>query len=114
MPRGGLSAELDVSKTTIRRDLDGQNRIQRTHGGAMPVVNRVNEYQNRSIHNQNAKRATAKRAVEEIREGRMVAFDSGSTTLTVSRQMPDDLSFSVVTVHLIITYELGGRQRRSG
>lgn len=105
-----LSAELDVSETTIRRDLDDldeQNRIQRTHGGAIPVVNRITEYQNRSIRNQDAKQSIANRAVEEIHEEQMVAFDSGSTTLEVSRHVPEDLSFTAVTVHPIIAYELG-------
>lgn len=105
-----LSAELDVSETTIRRDLDEldeQNRIERTHGGAMPVVNRITEYQNRSVRNQDAKQAIAERAVGGIHEGQMVAFDSGSTTLEVSRHVPEDLSFTAVTVHPIIAYELG-------
>lgn len=114
--RGGcrvedLAAELDVSETTIRRDLDdleAKNRVNRTHGGAMPVVDRVNEYENRTVQNREAKEAVAGRAVEEIHEEQVVVFDSGSTTLAVSRQVPEDLSFAAVTNHPMIAYQLGG------
>ena len=106
-----LASQLGVSKTTIRRDLndlDQQNLVDRTHGGAIPVVDRVNEYEQRTIQNREAKEAIAERAAAEVHEEQVVAFDSGSTTLEVSRQTPDDLSFAVLTNHPMIAYELGG------
>ncbi|PSP92633.1 DeoR family transcriptional regulator [Halobacteriales archaeon QS_4_62_28] len=105
-----LSGQLDVSETTVRRDLDyldDQNLIERTHGGAMPVVDRVNEYDKRKIQNQDAKRAIAQRAVDEIHEEQVVAFGAGSTTLEVTTAVPEDLPFSVLTNHPTIAYQLG-------
>ncbi|MFB6201022.1 MAG: HTH-type transcriptional regulator GlpR [Halorhabdus sp.] len=105
-----LSAELDVSETTIRRDLNDleeRNAIERTHGGAMPVLDRLSEYQQRTVRNREAKRAIAERAVKEIHEGQVVLFDAGSTTLEISRQVEDDMAFTAVTVHPMLAYELG-------
>jgi DeoR family fructose operon transcriptional repressor len=107
-----LAADLDVSETTIRRDLDdldGKNLVNRTHGGAVPVVDRVNKYEKRTVQNRDAKKTIATRAVEEIHAGQVVMFDSGSTTLEVSKQVPVELSFSAVTVHPMIAYQLGGK-----
>jgi DeoR family fructose operon transcriptional repressor len=95
-----LAAELDVSETTIRRDLDElaeRNSIDRTHGGAMPVVERMSAYEQRTIRNRGAKEAIAQPAVEEIHEGQAVLFDAGSTTLAVSRKVPEEYQFSAVT-----------------
>jgi len=95
-----LATTLGYSKPTIRRDLDelaDQNIIERTYGGAVPVVTRTQKYDQRKIHNQEAKAAIGERAVEEIHEGLTVCFDSGSTTFEVSKQVSDQLSFVAVT-----------------
>jgi DeoR family fructose operon transcriptional repressor len=107
-----LSTELDFSETTIRRDLDdldGQNLIERTHGGAMPVVDRISDYERRARKNRAAKEAIAERAVEEIHEEQVVLLDAGSTTLEVSKRIPEDLAFVAVTNHPLIVHELGGK-----
>lgn len=112
---GELAEELNHSKPTIRRDLDElaeQNIIERTYGGAVPVIDRAGKYEQRKIRFQEAKAAIGERAVEEIHEGQTVFFDSGSTTLEVSRRVPDELSFVVVTNNPSVGYELANNEAR--
>lgn len=80
-------SELDVSETTIRRDLNelaDRNSVERTHGGAIPAVGRLSPYDQRTIQNRKAKKTIAMRAVDEIHEEQIVLFDAGSTTLLVT------------------------------
>lgn len=98
----GLADELGFSKATIRRDLsdlEDEGRIDRSHGGAVPAttVGRERTYGQKEVQHLDAKRAIAERAVEEIRDGEVVFFDAGTTTMEVARQAPDDGSFLGVT-----------------
>jgi len=91
---GRLAEELDFSKATIRRDLQdlaAEGRIERSHGGAVPVssVSRERSYDQREVERLDAKRAIAGRASEEIRDGHVVCFDAGTTTTEVARAAPD-------------------------
>jgi len=89
-----LAAELDFSKATIRRDLqdlEADGRIERSHGGAVPVssVGRERSYDQREIDRLEAKQAIASRASEEVRDGHVVCFDAGTTTMEVAKAAPD-------------------------
>lgn len=67
-----LAAELGVSETTIRRDLrelSSQNLVERTRGGAMPTMSRGRDYDNRKIHNQEAKAAVRRGRAGEAPQG---------------------------------------------
>ena len=108
---GELAEELDVSKATIRRDLDeleSLGHIERSHGGAVPVpsVGAEESYTNREIQHFEAKRAIGQRAVEEIREEEIVFFDGGTTTLQAAKCAPEDRSFVAVTNAPPLTEEL--------
>ena len=89
-----LADELEFSKATIRRDLQdlaAEGRIERSHGGAVPVssVGRERSYDQREVDHLDAKQAIATRASEEIRDGHVVCFDAGTTTTEVARAAPD-------------------------
>lgn len=104
-----LAEELGVSKATVRRDLEQlehQSLIERSHGGAVPVttVGREQPYGQREVQRLDAKVAIAERAVEEIQEGRVVFFDSGTTTLEVAKRIPG--SIVAVTNSPVIALEL--------
>jgi DeoR family fructose operon transcriptional repressor len=113
---GGLSVEelatrLDVSPSTIRRDLSDladRELIERTHGGAVPVTNVGVEraFDRRLVQNLERKQAIAERAVEEIHEGQVVYFDAGTTTMQVAKAIPDDSSTIVVTNSPLLLPEL--------
>ncbi|MFC7203602.1 HTH-type transcriptional regulator GlpR [Haloferax namakaokahaiae] len=97
-----LAEGLGFSKATIRRDLrdlEDRGLIERSHGGAVPVtsVGRERTFGEKEVQNLDAKRAIAKRAVDELIEGQVVFFDAGTTTMQVARQMPADSNFLSVT-----------------
>ncbi|WP_380677022.1 HTH-type transcriptional regulator GlpR [Salinigranum sp. GCM10025319] len=107
-----LATGLDVSKATIRRDLtdlEERGLVERSHGGAVPVMSVGGEqtYDQREIQNLDGKRAIADRAVEEILDGSVVFFDSGTTTMEVARAAPKDGSFLAVTNSPRLAVELG-------
>lgn len=104
-----LAAELDVSKATIRRDLqqlEDESLLERSHGGAVPVTTLGDEqpYGQREVQRLDAKVAIAERAAAEIREGAVVFFDSGTTTLEVAKRAPE--SIVAVTNSPVIALEL--------
>lgn len=89
-----LAAELEFSKATIRRDLrdlEAEGRIERSHGGAVPATSVGTErpYGQREVEQLAEKQAIAERAAEEVREGQVVFFDAGSTTMEVARAITD-------------------------
>ncbi|EMA21339.1 MULTISPECIES: HTH-type transcriptional regulator GlpR [Haloarcula] len=89
-----LAAELEFSKATIRRDLrdlESQGRIKRSHGGAVPASSAGTErpYGQREVDHYAEKQAIGERAAQEVREGHVVCFDAGSTTMEVARAIPD-------------------------
>jgi DeoR family fructose operon transcriptional repressor len=113
---GGLSVDdlatrLDVSPSTIRRDLGDladRNLVERTHGGAVPVTNVGVEraFDRRLVRNLERKQAIAERAVDEIHEGQVVYFDAGTTTMQVAKEVPDDSSTIIVTNFPLVLPEL--------
>jgi DeoR family fructose operon transcriptional repressor len=113
---GGLSVEelatrLEVSPSTIRRDLSDladRNLVERTHGGAVPLTNVGVEraFDRRLVQNLDRKQAIAERAVEEIHEEQVVYFDAGTTTMQVAKEVPDDSSTIIVTNSPLLLPEL--------
>lgn len=106
-----LADELDVSKATIRRDLSelaDEGLVERSHGGAIPVKSVGNEpsYGQKEVQRLAEKQAIASAAVEEIRRGEVVFFDSGTTTTEVAKQVPTDDSFVGVTNSPLIAFTL--------
>lgn len=105
-----LAEELEFSKATIRRDLqdlEAEGRIERSHGGAVPAasVGRERSYDQREVDRLAAKQAIGQRASEEIRDGQVVCFDAGTTTMEVARAAPDS-GFVAVTNMAEIALEL--------
>lgn len=97
-----LAAELDFSKATIRRDLqelEDSGRIERSHGGAVPVssVGQERSYGQREVDRLDAKQAIGASAVDLIQDAQVVSFDAGTTTMAVARAVSDAHSFEAVT-----------------
>ncbi|WP_276272104.1 HTH-type transcriptional regulator GlpR [Haloarcula litorea] len=108
-----LAEELDFSKATIRRDLRDlaeAGRIERSHGGAVPASSVGNEqsYDQREVEHFDAKRAIAERASEEIRDGEVVFFDAGTTTIEVARAAEG--GYAAVTNMPTLATELADRE----
>lgn len=107
-----LSEALGYSEATIRRDLQElgeENLVERSHGGAVPVthVGKEQNYDQREIQNLERKAAIGERAAEEIQEGQVVFFDSGTTTMQVAERAPTDGSIIPVTNSPLLALKLG-------
>jgi DeoR/GlpR family transcriptional regulator of sugar metabolism len=95
-----LSAELNLSEDTIRRDLrelaqDG--RLQRVHGGALPSSPAVADFAGRETLASEAKRAIGRAAAAMIQPGQVVILDGGTTARELARQLPHGLRATMVT-----------------
>jgi len=85
-----LAAAIQVSESTLRRDLDYWNRkglLKRIHGGAMFVGDgsALPALEERSSRQIEEKRTIARTAAAHIRDGDAILLDGGTTTLEVAR-----------------------------
>jgi DeoR/GlpR family transcriptional regulator of sugar metabolism len=107
-----LSAELDVSADTIRRDLrelDEAGLIRRVHGGALPPLGDAAPFAIRSRRALEAKASIARRAAALVEDGQLVGLDGGTTTLELARALPPDLRATIVTTSPPIALALADR-----
>lgn len=78
--------DTNASTSTIRRDLsqlEQQGLLKRVHGGATTILRRHEERNmiDKEMRNQDEKRAIAKLAVDQIKDGDTIYLDAGTTTL---------------------------------
>lgn len=106
-----LTAEIDVSADTIRRDLrelDDAGLLRRVHGGALPRHGDASSFASRARRAPEAKASIARRAAACVRDGQVVVLDGGTTTLEVARTLRDDLRANVITTSPPIALALAG------
>lgn len=101
----------DVSAATIRKDLmtlEQANLVFRTHGEVHVAAqnNRMLSLDVRSSLRSEAKKAIARAAVREIREGESIILDSGSTTLEIAKLLTEYQHLTVITNSLPIALAL--------
>lgn len=89
-PLPDLAAALQVSESTVRRDLEfleEQGAAKRTHGGAFYTgpEPRIPHFEPRQPAQWDKKKAIAKRVAELIQDGETLILDGGSTTYEVAR-----------------------------
>jgi DeoR/GlpR family transcriptional regulator of sugar metabolism len=104
-----LSESFDVSEDTIRRDLRelaSEGRLQRVHGGALPASPATADFAHRRPIESATKRAVAKAAAGMIESGQVVIVDGGTTAIELARQLPRELSATVVTHSPNVAVEL--------
>jgi DeoR/GlpR family transcriptional regulator of sugar metabolism len=109
-----LSAELDVSSDTIRRDLrelDAAGLLRRVHGGALPRHGDAAPFEARARRAPQAKASIARRAAAIVRDGDVVVLDGGTTTLELARALRDDLRAAVITTSPPIALALADHPR---
>jgi DeoR/GlpR family transcriptional regulator of sugar metabolism len=90
-----LAAELRVSSSTVRRDLETleqQGLVKRTHGGVIWVGdkttgNRPYAFDQRMGYQQDAKRAIARAARALVSPGQTVLIDGGTTTFYLAQEL---------------------------
>jgi DeoR/GlpR family transcriptional regulator of sugar metabolism len=107
-----LVRELNVSRETIRRDLNAlaeRGLIVTTHGGALSSERREPDLDVREAANAAAKRAIGERAAQLVPDGASLIIDSGSTTHAVARALTARHRLSVYTNDWRIALVLGRR-----
>jgi DeoR/GlpR family transcriptional regulator of sugar metabolism len=95
-----LSAELRLSEDTIRRDLRelaGEGRLTRVHGGALPASPTVVNLAARRSMATDEKSRLGQKAASLIQRRQRVFIDGGTTHLELVRALPLDLDFTVIT-----------------
>lgn len=95
-----LSAELGLSEDTIRRDLRelaGDGRLTRVHGGALPASPTVANLAARRSMATDEKRRLGRKAASLIQPRQRVFIDGGTTHLELVRALPLDLEITVIT-----------------
>ena len=104
-----LSAELEVSEDTIRRDLRelaAEGLLQRVHGGALPSSPAVGNFAFRLNVATDEKKSIGRAAAGMIRPGQVVILDGGTTAVQIARHLPAELRATVVTHSPTIAVEL--------
>lgn len=94
-----IAAELDVSESTIRRDLtelEHQGKLKRVHGGAIKgslseIVSqkKENALQERQQTNPEEKRALCKAASDLVQDGECIFIDGGTTFVSMIDYLQD-------------------------
>jgi DeoR family transcriptional regulator, fructose operon transcriptional repressor len=112
-----LAIRLNVSKMTIRRDLEklqDNNLLMRTHGGAMANRVLLNEaaYATKREKNLEIKRKLAKEAIKHIQPNSTIYLDAGTTTYEVAVNMAGLTDLTIITNDIRIAYQLFGTQNK--
>jgi DeoR family glycerol-3-phosphate regulon repressor len=108
-----LARDLRVSGETIRRDIKLMARdgmVRRVHGGVrLPDAVRESDFHQRLIEHAEAKKAIARRAAKEVRNGDPIMLDTGSTTAYLAEALRDHRDLLVVTNSVDIARTLATR-----
>jgi len=109
-----LAKHFRTSQITIRKDLevlDSQGRIQRTHGGALPLQAEAlldpTLREKEKLHRKEKMRIAAA-AARMVEEGQCVLLDSGTTTTAIARALRHIGKLSVITNAVNIAAVLSG------
>ena len=98
-----LTALLQVSDMTVRRDLDALERqglLEKVHGGASrPSRGGVEEpnFESKQFQEQIEKESIAKLAASLVRPGQAIGLSAGSTTFALAHALRDVAGITVVT-----------------
>lgn len=107
-----LHRQLDVSRETIRRDitqLSQENRLRKTHGGALSNASSEPSITERLSVNIDGKRRIGVAAAELVPDGCSIIIDSGSTTQCLAESLASHRELTVYTNDLQIAGQLYGR-----
>lgn len=103
-----LSAALEVTDETIRRDLEVMEKrgdLMRIHGGAVKAgkVREELPLTERQLVNRDSKTSIAKLAAERIQPDDTIFIDASSTALTLAEHLPDFHLTVLTNAHNVVT-----------
>ncbi|GAB3823796.1 DeoR/GlpR family DNA-binding transcription regulator [Pontibacter rugosus] len=106
-----LSAKLNVSEDTVRRDLNElaeAGKIMKVHGGALSKSFHY-PFQQTEIYAKESKKEIARKVIQLIQDEMIVLVGGGTTMTEVARMIPDSLKCTFFTVSPLIALELAER-----
>lgn len=112
-----LAAHLDVTSSTIRRDLaklTDQGQLARTYGGVMSLETRGDEPVSSVLGDHaSAKRGIAAWAASEVQPGETIALDGGSTLAALAEALTEvhDLTTLSASLSLVEMLQRGERNQ---
>ena len=110
-----LASELRTSEMTIRRyldELESNGKIQRTHGGALPLTAFTPAHTNEYLmgdeidKNVNRKNKIGFQAARLVNTNETVAFDIGTTVPFIAKYLANDIQISAISVTFKCASEL--------
>ena len=107
-----LHRQLKVSQETIRRDitkLAAENRLRKTHGGALAMQQVEPDLADRMSVNIEGKQLIGSAAAELVPDGASIIIDSGTTTLCLAEALISHQGLTVFTNDMHIAGKLAGR-----
>ena len=107
-----LHRRLAVSRETIRRDivrLAHENRLRKTHGGALSIDSVEPAFAERLGVNVDAKRAIGRLAATLVPDGASVIIDCGTTALCLAEALIASRRLTVYTNDIHVAGRLAGR-----
>ena len=109
-----LARRFSTSLITIRKDLESlhqMGRLQRAHGGALPLdataLRDPTLHEKEQLHRRE-KLKIASAAARLVRPGHVVILDSGTTTTAIARAIKHVRDLTVITNAVNIAAELAG------
>lgn len=107
-----LYRRLEVSRETVRRDINrlaAENRLQKTHGGAISIDAVEPAFAERMEVNVEGKRAIGRVAADMVSDGDSLILDYGTTTIFLARSLACHRRLTVYTNDFHIATSLAGR-----
>lgn len=110
-----ICQKIDISPSTIRRDLDklgSEHRIVRIHGGATSVNSKLIADDSNFIFDERAnvqikeKQAIARLAASYIEDHETIFIDGGSTLLELAKAIKHNTTLNVITTSIRAAFEL--------
>jgi DeoR family transcriptional regulator, aga operon transcriptional repressor len=108
-----ISAQLETSPVTIRKDLEileNRGLLRRVHGGAIAINPSVLDLAltEKERLRTNEKEKIAGAAIKLIEPGDVIILDSGSTTMAIARLLKARSGITIITNAVNIAWELAG------
>lgn len=107
-----LHRRLEVSRETVRRDitrLAEENRLRKTHGGALSLDSVEPAFSERMSVNIAGKRAIGRMAAGLVPDDASLIIDSGTTTLCLAEALGSHRRLTVYTNDIHVAGRLAGR-----
>jgi DeoR/GlpR family transcriptional regulator of sugar metabolism len=110
-----LAERFDVTEETIRRDLEkleADGKLVRSHGGAVPALEKEAPHWQREFVNQAEKEAIARTAARMVNPGERILLDASSTAWFLAQRLAD-LELTVITnsLHCALVLGEGGKAK---